>query len=51
MKYPENKLDSFDQIIPCGNKDSYVTSIANEGNKIELKDLDKELIKNFYSFF
>ena len=44
-------LEYFKQIIPCGNKNSYVTSIHKEGVKITLSELDEMLIKNFYSFF
>ncbi len=45
------KLDNFDQIIPCGVKNSHVTSMKDQGVKIDFKTLDKSLIDNFKNFF
>ena len=44
-------LSNFDKIIPCGIKDSYVTSFKKEGVEINLNQLDKSLIKNLKKYF
>ena len=44
-------LSNFDQIIPCGIKDSYVTSLKKEGIEINFDQLDKSLIKNLKTYF
>tara|TARA_Y100000588_G_C14035336_1_gene830470 strand:- start:322 stop:954 length:633 start_codon:yes stop_codon:yes gene_type:complete len=44
-------LSNFEKIIPCGIKESYVTSIKNEGVVINLNNLDKSLIKNLKNYF
>lgn len=40
-------LENFAGIIPCGIKDFGVTSIAKEGKKTSLKELDKIIKKQF----
>ena len=44
-------LDEFDNIVPCGIKNSGVTSFYKLGKKITLKELDISLKKNFNKVF
>ena len=44
-------LSYFNQINPCGTDSINVTSIKNEGVKIDLKDLDDSLINNLKNYF
>ena len=44
-------LDEFNNIVPCGIKNSGVTSFYKLGNKISLSDLDISLKKNFNKVF
>ncbi len=44
-------LDYFKQIVPCGIKNSYVTSLKKEGVNIQLEELDNQLIKNLSKYF
>ena len=44
-------LDEFNNIVPCGIKNSGVTSFYKLGKKISLKELDISLKKNFYKVF
>ena len=44
-------LDYFKQIVPCGIKNSYVTSIKKEGINMSVKEFDNLLIKNLYKYF
>ena len=44
-------LDEFNNIVPCGIKNSGVTSFYKLGKKIALKELDISLKKNFHKVF
>ncbi len=44
-------LENFQQIKPCGIKNSLVTSIRHEGVNIDFEELDKCLIQNFKLYF
>ena len=44
-------LKSFEEIIPCGVKNGFVTSIKKEGKNVSLDQLDKKLKENFPLFF
>ena len=44
-------LDEFNNIVPCGIKNSDVTSFYKLGKKISLKELDISLKKNFNKVF
>ena len=44
-------LDEFNNIVPCGIKNSGVTSFYKLGNKIALKELDISFKKNFNKVF
>ena len=44
-------LKPFEEIIPCGVKNGFVTSIEKEGKKISLNQFDKKLKENFSLFF
>ena len=44
-------LDEFNNIVPCGIKNSGVTSFYKLGKKISLKELDISFKKNFYKVF
>ena len=44
-------LDEFNNIVPCGIKNSGVTSFYKLGKKISLKELDISLKKNFNIVF
>ena len=44
-------LDEFNSIVPCGIKNSGVTSFYKLGKKIALKELDISLKKNFNKVF
>ena len=44
-------LKSFEEIIPCGVQNGFVTSIEKEGEKISLNQFDKKLKENFSLFF
>ncbi len=44
-------LNEFNNIVPCGIKDSGVTSFYDLGKKISLKELDLCLKKNFNDIF
>ena len=44
-------LKSFDEIIPCGFKDGFVTSFKEEGKIISLSKFDQKLKQNFSLFF
>ena len=44
-------LKSFEEIIPCGVQDGFVTSLEKEGKKISLDQFDKKLKENFSFFF
>ena len=44
-------LDEFNNIVPCGIKNSGVTSFYKLGKKIALKELDISLKKNFNKVF
>jgi len=44
-------LDEFNNIVPCGIKNSGVTSFHKLGKKISLKELDIKFKKNFYIVF
>ena len=44
-------LDEFNNIVPCGIKNSGVTSFYKLGKKISLKELDISLKKNFNKVF
>ena len=44
-------LDEFNNIVPCGVKNSGVTSFYKLGKKIALKELDISLKKNFNKVF
>ena len=44
-------LKSFEEIVPCGVQNGFVTSIKKEGKNISLDQFDKKLKENFYLFF
>ena len=44
-------LKSFEEIIPCGVQNGFVTSIEKEGENISLDQFDKKLKENFSFFF
>ena len=44
-------LKSFEEIVPCGIQDGFVTSIEKEGEKISINQFDKKLKENFSLFF
>ena len=44
-------LKPFEEIVPCGVQNSFVTSIEKEGKNISLNQFDKKLKENFYLFF
>ena len=44
-------LKPFEEIVPCGVQNGFVTSIKKEGKNISLDQFDKKLKENFYLFF
>ena len=44
-------LKPFEEIVPCGVQNGYVTSIKKEGKNISLNQFDKKLKENFSVFF
>ena len=44
-------LKPFEEIVPCGVQNGFVTSIEKEGKNISLDKFDKKLKENFYLFF
>ncbi len=44
-------LKSFEEIVPCGIQNGFVTSIEKEGKNISLNQFDKKLKENFSLFF
>ena len=44
-------LKYFEEIIPCGVQNGFVTSIEKEGENISLDQFDKKLEENFSNFF
>ena len=44
-------LKPFEEIIPCGVQNGFVTSIQKEGGNISLNQFDKKLKENFSLFF
>tara|TARA_B100000963_G_scaffold248573_1_gene217668 strand:+ start:53 stop:685 length:633 start_codon:yes stop_codon:yes gene_type:complete len=44
-------LKPFEEIIPCGVQNGFVTSIEKEGKNISIDQFDKKLKENFYLFF
>ena len=44
-------LKPFEEIVPCGVQNGFVTSIKKEGKDISLDQFDKKLKENFYLFF
>ena len=44
-------LKQFDEIVPCGVQNGFVTSIKKEGHEVTLDQFDKKLKENFYLFF
>ena len=44
-------LKPFEEIIPCGVRNGFVTSLEKEGKKISLEQFDKKLKENFSYFF
>lgn len=44
-------LKPFEEIVPCGVQNSFVTSIKKEGQNISLDQFDKKLKENFSLFF
>ena len=44
-------LKPFEEIIPCGVQNCFVTSIEKEGKNVSLDQFDKKLRENFYLFF
>ena len=44
-------LKPFEEIIPCGVQNGFVTSIEKEGKNVSLDQFDKKLKENFYLFF
>ena len=44
-------LKPFEEIVPCGVQNGFVTSIKKEGKNISFDQFDKKLKENFYLFF
>ena len=44
-------LKSFEEIVPCGVKNGFVTSFEKEGMNVSLDQIDKKLKENFSLFF
>ena len=44
-------LKYFEEIVPCGVQNGFVTSMEKEGKNVSLEQLDKKLEENFLSFF
>ena len=44
-------LKPFEEIVPCGVQNGFVTSIEKEGKNISLNQFDKKLKENFSLFF
>ena len=44
-------LKPFEEIVPCGVQNGFVTSIKKEGKNISLNQFDKKLKENFFLFF
>ncbi len=44
-------LKSFEEIVPCGVQNGFVTSIEREVKNISIDQFDKKLKENFYLFF
>ena len=44
-------LKSFEEIVPCGVQNGFVTSMKKEGKNITLNKFDKKLKENFSLFF
>ena len=44
-------LKPFEEIVPCGVQNGFVTSIKKEGKNISLNQFDKKLKENFSLFF
>ena len=44
-------LKPFEEIVPCGVQNGFVTSIKKEGKNVSLDQFDKKLKENFYLFF
>ena len=44
-------LKSFEEIVPCGVQNGFVTSIEKEGRNISLNQFDEKLKENFSLFF
>ena len=44
-------LKPFEEIVPCGVQNGFVTSITKEGKNISLNQFDKKLKENFSLFF
>ena len=44
-------LKPFEEIVPCGVQNGFVTSIEKEGKNISLDQFDEKLKENFYLFF
>ena len=44
-------LKPFEEIVPCGVQNGFVTSIEKEGKKVSLDQFDEKLKENFYLFF
>ena len=44
-------LKPFEEIVPCGVQNGYVTSIEKEGKNISLNQFDKKLKENFSLLF
>ena len=44
-------LKPFEEIVPCGVQNGFVTSIEKEGKNISLDQFDKKLKENFSLFF
>ena len=44
-------LKPFEEIVPCGVQNGFVTSVEKEGKNISLNQFDKKLKENFSLFF
>ena len=44
-------LKYFEEIVPCGYQNGFVTSIEKEGKNVSLDQFDKKLEENFSNFF
>ena len=44
-------LKSFEEIVPCGVQNGFVTSMKKEGKNVTLNKFDKKLKENFSLFF